>query len=180
MTEQATPPGRPGPPGPFAVILAALRRLPDLRAALEALALFLIVLLAGAWAASDGVLNLDPMDRTQVQTLWLSAFVMPSLLEELVFRGWLRRGAPIPAIASFLAFVFWHPLQVMLNLPFARPEFTSPGFLMVVATLGFACTLTRVRSGSIWPGVVIHWGVVVAWLALFGGAGAATGAVQPL
>ena len=42
----------------------------------------------------------------------------------------------------------------------------------MVACLGLACTLTRVRSGSIWPGVVIHWGVVVAWLALFGGDGA--------
>lgn len=177
MTQPAPPPGRPGP---VAETLASLRRLPDLRAALEALALFLVVLLAGAWAASDGVLRLDPLDRGQVQTLWLSAFLMPALLEELVFRGWLSRGAPIPAIASFIAFVFWRPLQVMLNLPFARPEFTSPGFLMVVATLGFACTLTRIRSGSIWPGVVIHWGVVVAWLALFGGHGAGTGGVQPL
>ena len=178
MTQPTTQPYPPGPPGPVAVTMAALRRLPDMRAALEALALFLVVLLAGAWAVQDGVIQLAPVDRSQMATLWLSAFLMPSLLEELVFRGWLPRGAPVPALASFLAFVLWHPLQVWLNLPFARPEFTRPGFLMVVATLGFACTMTRVRSGSLWPGVVIHWGVVVTWLALFGGQAAGAGGLQ--
>ena len=178
MTDPDTPPGPPARPSFVAETLAALRRLPDLRAALEALALFLIVLLAGAWAANDGAIKLDPIDRGQMGTLWLSAFLMPSLLEELVFRGWLPRGAPLPAVLSFIAYVLWHPLQVALNLPFARPEFLQPGFLMVVATLGFACTLTRVRSGSVWPGVVIHWGVVVAWLALFGGHGAGVGGLQ--
>jgi len=158
--------------------LAALRRLPDIRAALEALVLFLLVLLAGAWAVGDGVLALDPMPRGQMMSIWISAFMTPALLEELAFRSWLPRGAPAAAIASFVAFVLWHPLQVWLNLPFGRPEFTRPGFLMVVACLGLACTLTRVRSGSIWPGVIIHWGVVVAWLALFGGQGA-TGVDQP-
>lgn len=166
------------PPGLASEAIASLRRLPDLRAALEALVLFLLVLLAGAWAVSDGAFMLNPVDRSGMTTLWLSAFVMPSLLEEIAFRSWLRRGAAIAAIVSFLAFVLWHPLQVWLNLPFARPEFTRPGFLMVVACLGFACTLTRIRSGSLWPGVVIHWGVVVAWLALFAGDAAAGGPIQ--
>jgi uncharacterized protein len=181
VTEPTTPPGPASPEPRFSPVresLAALRRLPDLRAALEALVLFLLVLLAGAWAVGDGVLTLDPIPSSQMMTVWLSAFLMPALLEELLFRGWLPRGAALAAIASFIAFVLWHPLQVWLNLPFARPEFTRPGFIMVVACLGFACTLTRIRSGSIWPGVVIHWGVVVAWLALFGGQGA-TGALQP-
>lgn len=181
MTEPTTPSGPASPEPRFSPVresLAALRRLPDLRAALEALVLFLLVLLAGAWAVGDGVLTLDPIPSSQMMTVWLSAFLMPALLEELLFRGWLPRGAALAAIASFIAFVLWHPLQVWLNLPFARPEFTRPGFIMVVACLGFACTLTRIRSGSIWPGVVIHWGVVVAWLALFGGHGA-TGALQP-
>jgi len=166
------------PPRWISDAVGSLRRLPDLRAALEALVLFLLVLLAGAWAVSDGVLSLAPVDSSKMTAIWFSAFVMPSLLEEVAFRSWLRRGAPIAAIASFLAFILWHPLQVWLNLPFARPEFTRPGFLMVVACLGFACTLTRIRSGSIWPGVVIHWGVVVAWLALFAGDPVAGGAVQ--
>lgn len=172
MTEPTTPSGPSAPEPSFSPVretLAALRRLPDIRAALEALVLFLLVLLAGAWAVSNGDLTLDPIARGQMMSIWFSAFLTPALLEELAFRGWLPRGAPLAAIASFVAFVFWHPLQVWLNLPFGRPEFVRPGFLMVVACLGLACTLTRVRSGSLWPGVIIHWGVAVAWLALFDG-----------
>lgn len=176
MTEPTIPPEPAFSPARQS--LAALRRLPDIRAALEALVLFLLVLLAGAWAASAGVLTLDPMPRGQMMGIWISAFMTPALLEELVFRSWLPRGAPAVAVVSFVAYILWHPLQVWLNLPFGRPEFVRPGFLMVVACLGLACTLTRVRSGSIWPGVIIHWGVVVAWLALFGGQGA-TGVDQP-
>ena len=156
--------------GPLAETFAALRRLPDLRAAIEALILFLLVMLAGAWAVQAGVLKLAPLPRAQIATLWLSVFLVPALLEELAFRSWLPRGAALAAVASFVAYVAWHPLQVWLGLPFARPEFQNPFFLMLVACLGLACTLTRVRSGSIWPGVVIHWGVAVTWLALFGGA----------
>ena len=157
---------------------ASVRRLPDVRAAIEALILFLLVLLAGAWAVQSGVLVLNPAPRGQIASLWLSVFLWPALIQELAFRSWLRRGAAIAAIVSFVAYIAWHPLQVWLNLPTARPEYRDPFFLMLVASLGFACTLTRIRSGSIWPGVVIHWGVVVAWLALFGGHGA-TGALQP-
>lgn len=149
--------------------LASLRRLPDLRAAIEGLVLFLVVVGAGVWAVQMGLLQLNPVPRDNVGAISLSAFLVPALAEELVFRSWLPRGAPLAAVASFLAYVFWHPLQVILQLPFARPEFTDASFLGLVAWLGLACTLARVRSGSIWPGVVIHWGVVVLWLALFGG-----------
>lgn len=167
MTDRGNPPG--AAPGAIAETFAAVRRLPDLRAAIEGLIFFLLMMLAGAWAVQAGFLSIDPAPRGQAATLWLSVFLFPVLVEELVFRGWLRRGAPVAAIASFLAYILWHPLQVWLNLPFARPEFREAHFLGLVATLGFVCTLARVRSGSIWPGVVIHWGVLVAWLALFGG-----------
>ncbi len=150
--------------------LASLRRLPDLRAAIEGVILFLLVVGAGIWAVQMGVLALDPAPRATVGAISLSAFLLPALAEELVFRSWLPRGAPLAAVSSFVAFVFWHPLQVILNLPFARAEFTDASFLGLVAWLGLACTLARIRSGSIWPGVVIHWGGVVLWLALFGGA----------
>jgi predicted Abi (CAAX) family protease len=156
---------------------ASLRRLPDLRAAIEALILFLLVLLAGAWAVQSGALVLSPAPRGQIASLWLSVFLWPALIQELAFRSWLRRGAAVAAIVSFVAYVAWHPLQVWLGLPTARPEFRDPVFLMLVACLGFACTLTRVRSGSLWPGVVIHWGLMVTWLALFGGH-ASSGALQ--
>ena len=166
MTESSSPPGA------VSETIAALRRLPDLRAAIEALILFLMVMIAGVWAVQSGVIQLSPMGRGERTTLWLSVFFFPVLVEELAFRGWLQRGAARAAILSFLAYVAWFPLQKLLNLPFARAEFTDPAFLILVACLGFACTMTRVRSGSIWPGVVIHWGAVVALLALTGGHGA--------
>jgi predicted Abi (CAAX) family protease len=99
--------------------------------------------------------------------LWASTFLFPSLTEELVFRGWLRKGMNLPALAALLAFVAWHPLQVVIGLPFAQPIFMDWRFLSVVAVLGLACSITRVRSGSIWPGVILHWGTVVIWKTLF-------------
>jgi predicted Abi (CAAX) family protease len=150
-------------------VFASLRRLPDFRAALEALILFLVVVAAGVWAATSGVLEPRPVSRDQVFAISLSAFLIPVMGEELVFRGWIRRGAPVAAVASLLAYIAWHPLQAVLQLPFGRPEFLDPRFLSLVAWLGLACTLTRIRSGSIWPAVIIHWGAVVVWKALYAG-----------
>lgn len=159
---------RPREPSPVETLFAGLKKLPDFRAAIEALLMFIVVVAVGIWVAQSGALTLNPVARSSVFTLSISAFLIPTLSEELVFRGWLRAGAPIAAICSLLAFILWHPAQVWLNLPFGRPEFTDPRFLSVVATLGVACTLSRIRSGSIWPSVIIHWGIVVVWLALYG------------
>jgi predicted Abi (CAAX) family protease len=149
-------------------LFAGLKRLPDMRAAIEALLLFLLVVAAGYWAAQTGVLKPNPVSsRDQILPISISAFVVPALAEELAFRGWLRKGMPIAAVASLIAFILWHPLQVWLNLPFGRSEFLDPRFLSLIAWLGLACTLSRLRSGSIWPAVIIHWGVVVVWIALY-------------
>ncbi len=156
-------------PGPFADIIASLKRLPDLRAAIEGLLLFLMVLAACAWAAHSGVLVLKPLHQDQLAVTWLSAFLVPTLSEELIFRGWVKKGAPIAAVGSLLAYIAWHPIQTLVGLPFGRPEFLDPAFLGLVAWLGLACTLSRIRSGSIWPAVVIHWGIVVMWKSLYGG-----------
>jgi len=155
--------------GPVSETIAALKRLPDLRAAIEGVLLFVMVVIAGAWAAHSGVLQLKPRPTDQLMTTWLSAFIIPTLSEEVLFRGWVRRGAPIVAVGSLLAYILWHPLQTWIGLPFGRPEFVDPAFLGLVAWLGLACTLSRLRSGSIWPPVIIHWGVVVMWISLYGG-----------
>lgn len=149
--------------------VAGLKRLPDMRGAIEGLLLFLMVVAAGIWAAMSGVLVPDPAPRSDLLAISLSAFLIPALGEELVFRGWLRKGLPVAAVLSLVAFILWHPAQAWLNLPFGRPEFLDPRFLSLVAWLGLACTLSRIRSGSIWPAVIIHWGVVVVWKALYGG-----------
>jgi predicted Abi (CAAX) family protease len=156
-------------PGFLSEAVAGLKRLPDMRGAIEGLLLFLMVVAAGIWAATSGVLVPNPAPRSELLVLSLSAFLIPALGEELVFRGWLRRGLPIAAVASLLAYILWHPAQELLNLPFGRPEFLDPRFLSLIAWLGLACTLSRIRSGSIWPAVIIHWGAVVVWKALYGG-----------
>ena len=151
----------------LATMLAGLRKLPDTRAAIEALVLFLLVIASGAafvWGAGIPV-NTNAFEANTL-VLWVSTFLFPTLTEELVFRGWLRKGMSLPALASLLAFVAWHPLQVVLGLPFAQPLFVDPRFLAVVAVLGLASSITRVRSGSIWPGVILHWGTVVVWTTL--------------
>ena len=157
-----------GATGPVAEVLAGLKRLPDMRAAIEALLLFLLVIAAGYWAATTGVLEpRTVVSRGELLPIWLSAFMVPALSEELIFRGWLRKGLPLAAVASLIGYILWHPAQVWLHLPFGRPEFVDPRFLSLVAWLGLACTLSRLRSGSIWPAVIIHWGVVVVWMALY-------------
>jgi predicted Abi (CAAX) family protease len=148
---------------------AGLKRLPDMRGAIEGLLLFLVVVAAGIWAAMSGVLVPNPAPRSDLLAISLSAFLIPALGEELVFRGWLRKGLPVAGALSLVVFILWHPAQAWLNLPFGRPEFLDPRFLSLVAWLGLACTLSRIRSGSIWPAVIIHWGVVVVWKALYGG-----------
>jgi predicted Abi (CAAX) family protease len=150
-------------------VFSGLRRLPDLRAALEALIMFLVVVAAGVWAAVSGVLEPKPVSRDQIFAISLSAFLIPVMGEELVFRGWVRKGAPLAAVVSLVAYIAWHPLQALLQLPYGRAEFLDPRFMSLVAWLGLACTLSRIRSGSIWPAVIIHWGAVVVWKALYAG-----------
>jgi predicted Abi (CAAX) family protease len=150
-------------------VVAGLKRLPDLQGAVEGLLLFLMVVAAGVLAAMSGVLVPEPAHRSEMLAISLSAFVVPALGEELAFRGWIRKGAPLGAVVSLLAYILWHPFQTWLNLPFGRPEFLDPRFLSLVAWLGLACTLSRIRSRSVWPAVIIHWGAVVAWKALYAG-----------
>ena len=87
----------PRPSGPVGETLAALKRLPDFRAAIEGLLLFLMVVAAGACTANSGVLHLKPLPSDELLITWLSAFIVPTLSEEVLFRGWVRKGAPLAA-----------------------------------------------------------------------------------
>ncbi len=111
---------------------------------------------------------------TALLILAVIAFVIPSLMEEVLFRGVLQpaslstaRDWAVAAL-SLSAFVLWHPVQVWLGLPMAQPVFTHPGFLALAALLGALCTLLVHRSGSLWPAVGLHWIVVVGWKAAGG------------
>jgi uncharacterized protein len=153
-----------------ATLIRSILKLPDIRGAAEAFILFVAVMAAGAAAVWAGALVLDPAPRAVVSGLFVTMFFVPAFAEELAFRSWLRRDEPLVAGLSMIGFVLWHPLQVAVGSPFAHAAFVTPGFLALTGVLGFACTMSRLRSGTIWTGVVIHWGAAVVWRALFSGA----------
>ena len=108
--------------------------------------------------------------------LWLALglAVVPALAEEFVFRGLLiRRDASGQLLlwtvpVSLAAYVGWHPIAAIILMPAAWPLFTDVRFLLIVAVLGAACTTLYLRSGSLWPGVAVHWSIVFGWKALGG------------
>lgn len=110
--------------------------------------------------------------------LMFSLFIMPSFLEELFFRVLLlphktrrcSRGKQVfLSIVSITVFIAWHPLNALtINNP-AFPVFTNPVFLLLAALMAIACTVTYLRTGSIWIPVIIHWLTVMVWIFLLGG-----------
>jgi predicted Abi (CAAX) family protease len=108
----------------------------------------------------------------------LVAVVVPSLAEELAFRVTLLPHPSekaslmhqMAAVAvSVVLFIAWHPINAALFLPAARPLFSDARFLALAGLLGLCCSVVYLRTGSVWPGVVLHWLVVVAWKAALGG-----------
>lgn len=105
-------------------------------------------------------------------------FLMPALVEELVFRVILL---PHPlegvtgiqwlgwATLSLSLFIIYHPLNALWFYPQGKGLFWQPMFLLFAGLLGIACTLSYRLSGSLWPPVMIHWLVAVIWLFILGG-----------
>jgi uncharacterized protein len=104
----------------------------------------------------------------------LLLLVVPALTEELLFRGLLtgdRLATPSVTLAVLPGlglYVLWHPVQ-SLWLPAAAPVLTDPMFLLCVALLGVVLGVLRWASGSLWPGIFLHWAVVLGWQTLLGG-----------
>lgn len=103
----------------------------------------------------------------------LIAFFVPALAEEVVFRAVLlpppsARPTLLRRAVAVAAFVAWHPLQVLWFGQEWGVVVLNPWFLMAVAALGTATTRLYLRTGSLWPAIVLHWVVVVAWKALGG------------
>jgi predicted Abi (CAAX) family protease len=132
------------------------------------LAMALIGTVSGLYQPAAGDLSGLPL------TL-LTVFFVPALGEEAVFRGLMvpdradsRRAWPAILISTLL-YVAWHPLEGFTFLPGARALFSRPDFLLVTGLLGLACALTRWRTGSLWPAVILHWVLVVVWKTWLGG-----------
>jgi predicted Abi (CAAX) family protease len=105
-------------------------------------------------------------------------FFIPSLFEEVVFRGFLlphkdREVSIIYllfyAVLSIAIFIAWHPINaITINHP-AFSMFTNPFFLSLAALMGIACTITYLKTGSLWVPIAIHWLTVLVWVFLLSG-----------
>ena len=118
------------------------------------------------------------IDHTMTFVLPFSLFVVPSLLEEVFFRGILipnnaatQSKSRIAAYISVstAAFVLWHPANALTINTTAAPVFLNPAFLLIVALLGLTCSVSYVLSRSIWTPIIIHWLTVVIWVIFLGG-----------
>ncbi|MEO1323289.1 MAG: CPBP family glutamic-type intramembrane protease [Pseudomonadota bacterium] len=126
-----------------------------------------------------GTLHWAP-DLTSKETLRVAliALILPALLEEVVFRGpliwWRERRDRVPLfmiILSLIAFIAWHPINALTFMPQAAETFLDWRFLLVAGLFGLAATVMTLRSRSLWPAIVCHWVMVVAWKGLFGAPG---------
>jgi predicted Abi (CAAX) family protease len=157
-------------------IEAALRTWPDragcnftLGAALPGLALIGVI----AWVGGLAHFHPVPLGMVWLRTALL-VIVIPSLAEELVFRGLLvpRPDQDFPAwraIATIALFVGWHPFQALTFGPPWSALFLAPPFLGAVVVLGVTLTAIYRKTGSVWPCVAVHWVLVASWKLLFSG-----------
>lgn len=128
---------------------------------------------------ATGFLKFEAMRDTPGQFIVFAAiaFVVPSLLEETLYRGLLLphpleeasfTSTAWQTILSVTLFVVGHPL-VAIWVPSAQEMFFDPRFLALTFVFGIASSLAYLRTGSIWPSVLMHWGLILAWKVRFGG-----------
>lgn len=128
-----------------------------------------------AVSAATGFARFDPMPFGWAWPRYAVLLaIVPSLTEEILFRGLIvpSRGQPMSsavATGAVAAFVLWHPLQAVTIGPRWSATFLNPVFLLIVTILGATLVWMYRRSGSIWPGVIVHWLVVAGWKLVFDG-----------
>ncbi|MEL6439707.1 MAG: CPBP family glutamic-type intramembrane protease [Cyanobacteria bacterium J06621_8] len=115
--------------------------------------------------------------KTIFRTILIALF-FPAIVEEVFFRVlFLAHSTENTSIfnqyffviISLMIFVVYHPLNAYLFVYNARKTFNSFVFLTSAAILGIVCTIAYLKSGSIYPPVIIHWIIVIFWLLIFGG-----------
>ncbi len=137
-----------------------------------------IVALAGftifALAKRAKLLEQSKLRADWPKLLLVSLFV-PSILEEIIFRGlWYRADFSdieilIWLIITSIVFVIWHVIEGMTFLKAHKTTFLNPWFLACTAVLGIVNCAMIFVSNSIWPAIVFHWLVVFIWQAKYGG-----------
>ena len=134
--------------------------------------------LIAAIGFSTGLFRVENLDLAGLPLRAVSAFFLPALGEELVFRGLLvpdrsETSRPWIAIALTTAtYIAWHMVETFF-LRHAAPIFLRPDFLACAAILGVGCATVRWRTSSLWPAVALHWLAVVVWQTWLGGPGIA-------
>jgi uncharacterized protein (DUF2235 family)/membrane protease YdiL (CAAX protease family) len=131
-----------------------------------------------------GLVGWDPRLSPELALLALAAVFVPVLAEESLFRGLLLKPPPDgasglgPAILSAFLFTLYNPLLALLcrsvlgdRCPPWADLGLDPWFLAAVFALGLACARLALATRSIWPGVLLHWTILVGWVLLFGGPG---------
>jgi predicted Abi (CAAX) family protease len=117
-------------------------------------------------------------DTLVIIVLPISLFFIPALFEEIVFRGLLlphrerrvsTKSLMFYAAFSIVVFIAWHPLNAMTINPIAYSMFTDPVFLCLAALMAIACTITYLKTGSLWVPITIHWLTVVIWVFFLSG-----------
>jgi len=108
----------------------------------------------------------------------LITLLFPATAEEVFFRVLLLPHKTeqaslayqwISGSISLILFIAYHPLNATFFIKNARTTFSSFAFLTSAATLAIVCTIAYLKSGSIYPPVILHWVFVLAWLLGFGG-----------
>ncbi|USQ96667.1 CPBP family glutamic-type intramembrane protease [Caulobacter sp. RL271] len=161
-----------------ASLLASLRTLPSPRGWGFCLAVAAVTLaIMAAIGFATGLYRLTPTQPGLPLRL-LTVLVIPALGEEIPFRGLLTPGPgesrrPWLAVAlSTTLYTLWHVVEGLTFLKSAAPVFLRPDFLLCCAVLGLGCAITRLKTGSLWPAVLLHGALVVVWQTWLGGVSA--------
>jgi predicted Abi (CAAX) family protease len=140
--------------------------------------MYMAVALSIGFCSGFFAIELLQTDIWVMLALPISLFFVPSLFEEMFFRGFLlpykerkvsTRHMLFYAAFSIVVFIAWHPLNAMTINPAAYSMFTDPVFLCLAALMAIACTITYLKTGSLWVPIAIHWLTVVVWVFLLSG-----------
>lgn len=110
--------------------------------------------------------------------LYIVIILYNAFVEEIIFRGILippkYRNVPqkksyLSAIFSISIFVAWHPITALFFSHPKRHLFLDPAILCIVTLLAMACSITYLRTSSLWMPIIIHWITIIVWVLGFGG-----------
>ncbi|XOF32521.1 MAG: type II CAAX prenyl endopeptidase Rce1 family protein [Candidatus Electrothrix sp. YB6] len=132
--------------------------------------------IAVAVGSAGSLYQLEMLQSRMMYFLPFSLFLFPAFLEESFFRGILiphntkEKGPAAGLLFTLLSaalFTAWHPLNALTVNPGASELFLNPSFLAIAFCLGIVCSLSYIRSRSLWTPIIMHW--LVIWVLFLGG-----------